>query len=116
MQAAVQAQKLLIIVVAVDAQAEGPIDAFVGSRNYDAGYIAGEFMAEVGGKESCHSCGIPVVPILEVKGLEMRCQLSNIQIVDIQNGHQERSYAMTVENMLQSNPDLDAIFSVILGL
>lgn len=117
-EAAVQAAKAAgVIVVAVDAQAEGPIDAFVGSRNYDAGYIAGEFMAEeLGGKGKVAILdGIPVVPILErVKGFkDAVANYPDIQIVDIQNGRQERSYAMTVvENMLQSNPDLDAIFSV----
>ena len=117
-EAAVQVAKAAgVIVVAIDAQANGPIDAFVGSRNYDAGYIAGEYMAkELGGKGKVGilDC-IPVVPILQrVQGFrDAVANYPDIKIVDIQNGHQERSYAMTVvENMLQSNPDLDAIFSV----
>lgn len=117
-EAAVQVAKAAgVIVVAVDAQAEGPIDAFVGSKNYDAGYLAGEFMAEeLGGSGKVAILdGIPVVPILQrVQGFrDAVANYPNIEIVDIQNGHQERSYAMSVvENMLQSNPDLDAIFSV----
>lgn len=117
-EAAVQAAKAAgVIVVTVDAQAEGPVDAFVGSRNYNAGYMAGEFMAEeLGGKGNVAILdGIPVVPILErVAGFrDAVANYPDIKIVDIQNGHQERSYAMTVvENMLQANPDLDALFSV----
>lgn len=117
-EAAVQAAKAAgIIVVTVDAQANGPVDMFVGSRNYDAGYLAGEYMAqELNGQGRVAILdGIPVVPILErVAGFrDAVANYPGISIVDIQNGHQERAYAMTVvENMLQANPDLDAIFSV----
>ena len=92
-------------------------DSFVGSRNYDAGYLAGEFMAqELGGKGKVAILdGIPVVPILErVRGFrDAVANYPGIEIVDIQNGRQERIYAMTVtENILQAHPDLDALFSV----
>lgn len=106
-----------VIVVCVDAQANGPIDTFVGSKNYDAGYMAGEAMAkELGGKGKVAILdGIPVVPILErVKGFtEAIQQYPDIEIVDTQNGKQERDKALEVtENMIQSNGDLNAIFSV----
>lgn len=106
-----------VIVVAIDAQAEGPTDSFVGSKNYDAGYKAGEEMAkDLDGKGKVAILdGIPVVPILErVEGFEDAIsEHSDIEIVDKQNGEQERDKAMTVtENMMQSNQDLDAIFSV----
>lgn len=111
------AKKAGVIVVAVDAQAEGPIDSFVGSRNYDAGFLAGEKLAEdLGGKGKVAILdGIPVVPILErVKGFkEAIAKHPGIEIVDIQNGKQDRAEAMKVtENMLQANPDLNALFSV----
>lgn len=106
-----------VIVVAVDAQANGPIDSFVGSRNYDAGYLAGKKMAEDLGGEGKVAIldGIPVVPILErVAGFrDAVAEFPGIEIVDVQNGRQDRSVAMDVtENMLQANPDLAAIFSV----
>jgi ribose transport system substrate-binding protein len=117
-QGAVEAAKEAgIIVVAVDAQATGPIDSFVGSKNYDAGYLAGQQMAEdLGGQGKVAILdGIPVVPILErVRGFEDAIkEHPGIEIVDKQNGKQDRAEAMKVtENMLQANKDLDAIFSV----
>jgi ribose transport system substrate-binding protein len=46
-QGAVESAKAAgVVVVAVDAQAAGPIDSFVGSKNYDAGVYAGEFLAK----------------------------------------------------------------------
>lgn len=117
-KAAVEAaDKAGVIVVAVDAQAEGPLDSFVGSQNYDAGYLAGEKMVEDLGGEGKVAIldGIPVVPILQrVEGFkDAVAEHSGIEIVDTQNGRQDRAEAMSVtENMLQANPDLDAIFSV----
>lgn len=106
-----------VIVVAIDAQANGPIDSFVGSKNYDAGYLAGEKMIEDLNGEGKVAIldGIPVVPILErVEGFRAAVEEApGIEIVDVQNGKQERNIALDVtENMLQSNPELDAIFSV----
>lgn len=117
-EAAVEAAKEAgVIVVAVDAQASGPLDSFVGSRNYDAGYLAGKKMAEdLGGQGKVAILdGIPVVPILErVEGFKAAvAENPGIEIVDTQNGKQDRAEAMKVtENMLQSNQDLNAIFSV----
>lgn len=117
-QAAVQAaHDAGIIVVAVDAQAEGPLDSFVGSQNYDAGFLAGQKMAEDLGGEGKVAIldGIPVVPILErVEGFrDAVAEHPGIEIVDMQNGRQDRAEALNVtENMLQANPELDAIFSV----
>ncbi len=106
-----------VIVTCVDAQAEGPIDAFVGSKNYDAGVLAGEYLVKLlGGKGNVAILdGIPVVPILErVKGFkDAVAKAPGIKIVDIQNGKQERSVALSVvENMIQAHPDLNGIFSV----
>jgi ribose transport system substrate-binding protein len=111
------AKKAGVIVVAVDAQANGPVDAFVGSKNYDAGLIAGEFMAKtLNGRGTVAILdGIPVVPILErVRGFkDAIAKHPGIRLVDTQNGKQERSIALSVtENMLQSHPDLNGLFSV----
>ena len=111
------AKKAGVIVVCVDAQAEGPIDSFVGSKNYDAGLYAGEYLVKLlnGKGKVAILDGIPVVPILErVKGFkDAVAKAPGIEIVDIQNGKQERSFALNVvENMIQGHPDLDGIFSV----
>lgn len=115
--AVVTAKKAGVTVVCVDAQANGPIDSFVGSKNYDAGYNAGKQMAkDLGGKGKVAILnGIPVVPILErVKGFQDAVkEFPDIKVVDNQNGEQDRAKAMTVtENMMQTTPDLNAIFSV----
>lgn len=112
-----QAKAKGVVIVAIDAQAEGPIDSFVGSKNYDAGFMAGEYLAESIGKsgEVAILDGIPVVPILErVRGFrDAMAKYPNIKIVTMQNGKQERDFALTVtENMIQGNPNLKGIFSV----
>jgi ribose transport system substrate-binding protein len=111
------AKKAGVVVVAVDAQANGPIDAFVGSKNYDAGFLAGEYLARIlNGRGSVAILdGIPVVPILErVRGFKAAiAKYPGLTLVDTQNGKQERSIALSVtENMIQSHPDLAGLFSV----
>lgn len=106
-----------VVVVAVDAQAQGPLDAFVGSKNYDAGYQACKYLAEhVGGKgEIAILDGIPVVPILERKrGCEAAVdEFEGLAVVARQNGKQQRDTALSVtENLLQAHPRLAGIFSV----
>ena len=67
------ANKAGVVVVAVDAQANGPIDSFVGSKNYDAGLLAGEALAKsLDGRGNVAILdGIPVAPILErVRGFK----------------------------------------------
>jgi ribose transport system substrate-binding protein len=115
--AVIQAKEAGVVVVAIDAQANGPLDSFAGSKNYDAGFLAGQQMAEdIGGEGNVAILnGIPVVPILErVEGFEAAiAEFPGIVVVANQNGQQERDIAMTVtENMMQANPDLVAIFSV----
>ncbi|TLP48118.1 MULTISPECIES: ABC transporter substrate-binding protein [Cohaesibacter] len=105
------------IVVAVDANANGPVDTFVGSKNRDAGYMSCKYMAEaLGGKgEVAILDGIPVVPILQrVEGCKAALgEFADIKLVDTQNGRQDRSVALgVVENMIQSHPKLAGIFSV----
>lgn len=117
-ESAVKAAKAAgIVVVAVDAQAKGPVDSFVGSRNEDAGKLSCDYLAkQLGGKGDVAILdGIPVVPILErVKGCkEALAKYPGIKIVSIQNGKQQRDQAMAVtENILSANPKLKGMFSV----
>ena len=111
------ANKAGVVVVAVDAQAQGPVDSFVGSKNYDAGLLAGEALAKSLGEHGNVAIldGIPVVPILErVRGFkDAIAKHPGLKLVDTQNGKQERSTALSVtENMIQSHPDLNGLFSV----
>lgn len=106
-----------IVVAAVDANAKGPVDTFVGSKNYDAGVMACDYMGKaLGGKGDVAILdGIPVVPILErVRGCKDALKkYPDIKIVATQNGKQQRDQALTVtENMIQANPGLKGIFSV----
>src|SRR5690606_13409959 len=117
-EAAVQAAKAQgVIVVAVDASANGPVDTFVGSKNRDAGYLSCKYLGEsLGGSgEVAILDGIAVVPILErVEGCKAALEeFEGITLVTTQNGRQDRSVALgVVENMIQSYPDLAGIFSV----
>ena len=106
-----------LVVAAVDANAKGPVDTFVGSKNYDAGVMACEYMGKAldGKGDVAILDGIPVVPILErVRGCKDALKkFPGIKIVTTQNGQQERDQALAVtENMIQANPGLKGIFSV----
>ncbi|MET3553777.1 substrate-binding domain-containing protein [Burkholderia sp. 567] len=112
-----QAKKAGAVVVAVDANANGPVDSFVGSKNYDAGVMSCEYLAKaIGGSgEVAILDGIPVVPILErVRGCKAGlAKFPNVKLVDTQNGKQERATALSVtENMISAHPNLKGIFSV----
>ncbi|MGC4392589.1 MULTISPECIES: ABC transporter substrate-binding protein [unclassified Agrobacterium] len=117
-EAAVHAAKAAgVTVVAVDANANGPVDTFVGSKNRDAGYQSCKYLGEaLGGKgEVAILDGIPVVPILQrVEGCKAAlAEFPEVKLVDTQNGRQDRSVALgVVENMIQSRPNLAGIFSV----
>ncbi len=106
-----------LIVVAIDANAKGPVDSFVGSKNDEAGRESCDYLANAIGKSGDVAIldGIPVVPILErVKGCrEALAKYPGIHITSVQNGKQERDTALSVtENMLSANPRLKGIFSV----
>src|ERR1700712_1925225 len=111
------AKKAGVVVVAVDANANGPVDSFVGSKNYDAGVMSCEYLGKALNStgEVAILDGIPVVPILErVRGCKAAlAKFPNIKIVDTQNGKQERATALSVtENMIQAHPNLKGVFSV----
>ena len=115
--AVIDAHEAGVVTVAVDAQAEGPLDSFVGSKNYDAGFMACKFLADtLGGKGDVAILdGIPVVPILErVRGCnDALKEYPDIKVVTTQNGQQDRAIAMNVtENILQSAQELKGLFSV----
>ncbi|MFT5590273.1 MAG: ribose transport system substrate-binding protein [Bradyrhizobium sp.] len=106
-----------VVVVAVDANAQGPVDSFVGSKNFDAGQLACTYLGNAlkGSGDVAILDGIPVVPILErVRGCrDALAKFPGIKIVSVQNGKQERDRALTVtENILQANRNLKGIFSV----
>lgn len=106
-----------VIVVAVDANANGPVDTFVGSKNRDAGYQSCKYLADAlgGSGEVAILDGIPVLPILQrVEGCKAAlAEYDGITLVDTQNGRQDRSVALgVVENMIQSHQNLAGIFSV----
>ena len=111
------AHKAGVVVVAIDANANGPVDSFVGSKNKDAGISPANILDSLlGGQgEVAILDGIPVVPILErVTGCkEALATFSGIKLVDVQNGKQERAIALaTAENIIQAHPNLKGIFSV----
>ena len=116
--AVTSAKKAGVVVVAVDANANGPVDSFVGSKNFDAGQMACEYLAKsIGGSggEVAILDGIPVVPILErVRGCKAAlAKAPGVKLVDTQNGKQERATALSVtENMIQAHPNLKGVFSV----
>ncbi|WP_424246398.1 ABC transporter substrate-binding protein [Collimonas pratensis] len=117
-QSAVKAAKAKgVVVVTVDANAQGPVDSFVGSKNFDAGQLACTYLANdlKGQGDVAILDGIAVVPILErVRGCkDALAKFPGIKIVATQNGKQERDQALTVtENILQANPKLKGMFSV----
>ncbi|MBN9045597.1 MAG: ABC transporter substrate-binding protein [Rhizobiales bacterium] len=117
-EAAVKSAKAKnVVVVAIDANASGPVDSFVGSKNRDAGYQSCEYLGKsLNGKgEVAILDGIPVVPILQrVEGCKAAlAKFPDIKLVDTQNGRQDRSVALgVVENMIESHPNLAGIFSV----
>jgi ribose transport system substrate-binding protein len=46
------AKKAGVVVVAVDANANGPVDSFVGSKNYDAGVMSCEYLGKAIGSRA----------------------------------------------------------------
>lgn len=111
------AKKAGVVVAAFDAQASGPVDSFVGSKNYDAGRLAGEYLGKIlnGRGQVAILDGIPVVPILErVRGFKDGiAAYPGLKLVATQNGRQERSVTLSVtEKMIQSRLDLAGLFSV----
>lgn len=114
--AVISAHEKKVAIVSIDAEAKGPIDSYVGSKDYDAGFKACEYLATTVKKGNVGILdGIPSLGILErVRGCkEALAKHPEVKVVSVQNGKQERDQALSVtENMLQANPDLKGIFSV----
>lgn len=114
--AVISAHEKKVPIVSIDAEAKGPIDSYVGSKDYDAGFKACEYLATTVKKGNVGILdGIPSLGILErVRGCkEALVKHPEIKVASVQNGKQERDQALSVtENMLQANPDLKGIFSV----
>ena len=114
--AVLSAHEKKVAIVSIDAEAKGPIDSYVGSKDYDAGFKACEYLATTVKKGNVGILdGIPSLGILErVRGCkEALAKHPEVKVASVQNGKQERDQALSVtENMLQANPDLKGIFSV----
>jgi ribose transport system substrate-binding protein len=114
--AVISAHEKKVAIVSIDAEAKGPIDSYVGSKDYDAGFKACEYLATTVKQGNVGILdGIPSMGILErVRGCkEALAKHPEVKVASVQNGKQERDQALSVtENMLQANPDLKGIFSV----
>jgi len=108
-----------IPVIAVDVGADGGTTATVMSDNYQAGVLAGEYLAErLGGKGNVVLLnGNPITSIFDrVDGFkEAIAKHPDIKIVAEQNGelNRDKSYSV-MENVLSSNPkgEIDAVYGV----
>lgn len=115
--AVINAKKAGVVVVAVDADAAGPRDSYVTSKNYDAGYIAGKSLGEkLNGKgEIAIIDGIPTDGILaRLRGFrDAMKEFPAIKEVTLLNGKQNREEALSVmENILTAHPNLNGVFTV----
>ncbi len=95
--------------------ASGKVDTFIISENYEGGRMAGDYVAKLlGGKgkvASIESNPGYVIVALRNKGFIDVMNENGIQVVAKQNADGQRSLGMTVmQNMLQANPDLNAVF------
>ncbi|MCV9992570.1 substrate-binding domain-containing protein, partial [Burkholderia pseudomallei] len=101
---------------AVDANANGAVDAFVGSKKFGAGGLSSEYLAKaVGGGEVGIRDGIAVVPVLERVGgcRAALAKVPGVRIVDVQNGRRELASALAVtENLIHAHPVLKGGVSV----
>ena len=95
--------------------ASGDVDTFIISENYEGGRIAGEYVAGLLGNKgkvaSIESNPGYVIVALRNKGFVDVMNEKGIQVAARQNADGQRSLGMTVmQNMLQANPDLNAVF------
>ncbi|MCD7898086.1 MAG: sugar ABC transporter substrate-binding protein [Planctomycetaceae bacterium] len=95
--------------------AGGEVDTFIISENYEGGRLAGEYVASLLGNQgkvaSIESNPGYVIVALRNKGFIDVMNEKGIAVVARQNADGQRSLGMTVmQNMLQANPDLNAVF------
>lgn len=123
--AIIKANQVNIPVIVVDTrvdeetlvQAGGQVSAFIGSDNYDGGRVAGEYISKLlndNGKVSILE-GIPGHETGDQRLRGFHDAIRNqpgIQVVASQTANWERDQGFNVfQNMMQSNPDIDALFS-----
>lgn len=93
----------------------GKIESFIVSDNYKGGRIAGEYIKKfvpVGGKVAHIQCQLGyVIPALRGKGFSDVMAESKITVAVRQPANSQRAMGMDVmQNILQSNPDIMAVF------
>lgn len=94
---------------------DGDIETFIVSDNLGGGRIAGEYIAEfvpAGGQVAHIQCQLGyVIPALRGEGFTQVMEEKGIKIVAKQPADSQRSKGMDVmQNILQANPDLSAVF------
>lgn len=95
--------------------ASGDVDTFIISENYEGGRIAGDYVAGLLGNKgkvaSIESNPGYVIVALRNKGFLDVMAEKGIECVARQHADGQRSLGMTImQNMLQANPDLNAVF------
>lgn len=93
----------------------GKIESFIVSDNYAGGRIAGEYIKKfvpAGGKVAHIQCQLGyVIPALRGKGFSDVMAESKIIVAARQPANSQRAMGMDVmQNILQSNPDIVAVF------
>lgn len=115
--AVVLAKEAGIPVVCLDVDAAGPRDMFIGSDNYGAGVLCGEYTVErLGGKGKVVIInGTPITSVRDrYRGFnDVISKYPDIVVVAEQNGETNLTKSMEVmENVLQAQPEIDAVFGI----
>ncbi|MFW5889675.1 MAG: substrate-binding domain-containing protein [Bacillota bacterium] len=107
-------------IVSVDMKLEtDKVDSFVGTLNDEAGEELGQYTKEYIENELDGNAKIAIVSWLEsniqqqrVEGFENALEgMENVEVLKPQPGYDREESMNTVENILQSNPDIDIIYS-----
>ena len=110
----------IVPAVTIDMKLEtDSVDSFVGTLNDEAGEQLGEYTKNYINSELDGSAQIAIVSWLEsniqqqrVEGFERALAgMENVEILQPQPGYDREESMNTVENILQSNPDVDIIYS-----
>ncbi|MDK2952081.1 MAG: ribose transport system substrate-binding protein [Kosmotogales bacterium] len=116
-EAVTMAKEAGIPVVCLDVDAAGPRDMFIGSDNYLAGVLCGEYTVKrLDGKGKVAIInGTPITSVRNrYQGFkDTIAKFPGIEIVAEQNGETNLTKSLEVtENVLQSQPHIDAIFGI----
>ncbi len=115
--AVVMAKEAGIPVVCLDVDAAGPRDMFIGSDNYQAGVLCGEYTVERlnGEGKVVIINGTPITSVRNrYRGFkDVISNYPGIEVVAEQNGETNLTKSLEVmENVLQSQPEIDAVFGI----